>query len=135
MANEHYRNFVDEALVAPIRSVLIVDDQYPTYDEILRHEESLDSEQEYDSKKRWRRDPKRIRSVIRRFRENNPPLLVDIHDGENVNAESETAVAKHLHQSDLLVLDYNLEGIQPAAAPAPSTSSGICPKTITSTWS
>ena len=43
MANEHYHNFVDEALVAPIRSVLIVDDQYPTYDEILLHRECLNS--------------------------------------------------------------------------------------------
>ena len=39
-------------------------------------------------------------------------MLVDIHDGENVDAESETSVAKHLHQSDLLVLDYNLEGVR-----------------------
>ena len=114
MASEHYNKFVDEAFLDPIRSVLIVDDQYPTYDEVLRHRESLRSEQEYDSEKNWRQDPKRIRSVIRRFRENSPPLLVDIHDGENVDTESETAVAKHLHQSDLLVLDYNLEGVADA---------------------
>ena len=112
MGNDQYRRFVEEAFVKPIRSVLIVDDQYPTYDEVLRHRESLDTEEEYDSKKSWRGDPKRIRRVIRRFRENDPPLLVDIHDGENVDAESETAVARHLHQSDLLILDYNLEGVQ-----------------------
>ena len=121
MANDHYRNFVDEAFVEPIRSVLIVDDQYPTYDEVLRHRDSAKSDQGYVSEKNWQKNPERIRKVIRRFRKNDPPLLVDIHDGQNVDPESETVVAEHLHQSDLLVLDYNLEGTTGGGARAIET--------------
>lgn len=43
------------------------------------------------------------------FRKSSPPLLVDIHDGFNITSGRESAVAEHLHQSDLLVLDYSLD--------------------------
>ena len=34
---------------------------------------------------------------------------MDIHDGADVSAENEVATATHLHQCDLLVLDYVLD--------------------------
>ena len=111
MENEHhYREFIGEAFIAPIRSVLIVDDDYPTYDEVLGAAESSTALTPPQFQKAWRRNPGRIKGVIRRFRQNSPPLLVDIHDGSNVTTESERTVAGHLHQSDLLVLDYQLDG-------------------------
>ena len=106
MVRDHYRQFIKEAFVAPIRSVLIVDDDYPTYAEILG---SQLEQHDTGRRKTWRTDPRRIERIIRRFRERTPPLLVDIHDGANVSVGDEVAVAKHLHQSDLLVLDYQLE--------------------------
>ena len=36
MVSNHYSTFIQEAFIEPIRSVLIVDDDYPTYDEILK---------------------------------------------------------------------------------------------------
>ena len=33
MPNEHYAEFISEAFIKPIRSVLIIDDDYPTLDE------------------------------------------------------------------------------------------------------
>ena len=106
MQTDHYANFVAEAYIEPIRSVVIIDDDYPTYDEVLSAEVKDDAVRET---KAWRNNPERIRKVIRRFRERTPPLLVDIHDGRNVDAEREVALASHLHQSDLLVLDYELD--------------------------
>lgn len=35
---------------------------------------------------------------------------MDIHDGENVGLGEDEKVAAHLHQSDLLVLDFQLNG-------------------------
>ena len=36
MDRDSIGGFIDEAFIDPIRSVLIVDDDYPTYDEILK---------------------------------------------------------------------------------------------------
>lgn len=106
MATDHYEDFVDEAYIKPIRSVVIVDDDYPTYDEVLT---AGSTEEDVPVLKAWRKNPERIRSVVRRFRERTPPLLVDIHDGTNVDAEREVVLTSHLHQSDLLVLDFQLD--------------------------
>ena len=35
MAGDHYSEFIEDAFVKPIRSVLIVDDDYPTFEEML----------------------------------------------------------------------------------------------------
>ncbi len=109
MAGEHYSAFIKEAFVKPIRSVLIVDDDYPTFDEVLRAQIAKNEGEEIKDGKDWHKNPKRIRQVIKNFRQNNPPLLVDIHDGTNVGFENEANSARHLHQCDLLVLDYELE--------------------------
>ena len=106
MQTDHYESFVAEAYIDPIRSVVIIDDDYPTYDEVLSAEVKAAGVPE---PKAWRRNPERIREVIRRFRERTPPLVVDIHDGSNVDPAREVALAPHLHQSDLLVLDYQLD--------------------------
>ena len=106
MQTDHYADFVAEAYIKPIRSVVIIDDDYPTYDEVLSAEFKDDTVR---GSKGWRDKPERIREVIRRFRERTPPLVVDIHDGTNVDPEHEVALAPHLHQSDLLVLDYQLD--------------------------
>lgn len=119
MANEHYAEFIDEAFIKPIRSVLIVDDDYPTLDEILEGALAKAAEGEEGgggqplSDKRWRNDPERIRKVIAGFRRPERPLLVDIHDGANVDTKGDQKVAAHLHQSDLLVLDYELDKSKP----------------------
>lgn len=110
MANEHYAVFITEAFVKPIRSVLIIDDDYPTLDEILDQEIAKKAEGEPPAtNKTWYRNPERIKRVIGGFRKPERPLLVDIHDGANVDATGDAKVASHLHQSDLLVLDYELD--------------------------
>lgn len=108
-----YEKFIREAFIDPIRSVLIIDDDYPTYDEVLGQRE--ESYRAVPSRKSWTRDPSRarIREQIRTFREGSRPLLVDIHDGTNVSSSDETKVASYLHQTDLLILDYELDKSRP----------------------
>jgi CheY-like chemotaxis protein len=113
MANEHYSTFIEEAYIKPIRSVLIVDDDYPTFDEILGAQIDRNAEREVDTTKAWYTNPERIKGVIDSFRMPGHPLLVDIHDGKNVSVGEEVKVATHLHQSDLLVLDYQLDRSKP----------------------
>lgn len=113
MAGEHYSAFVEEAFVKPIRSVLIVDDDYPTFDEMLDAEIARNGQKEQQKAKDWYKDPARIKKVIASFRTPGRALLVDIHDGTNVSSGAEVKIAAHLHQSDLLVLDYQLDKAKP----------------------
>jgi hypothetical protein len=106
---DHYSAFVREAFIDPIRSVLIIDDDYPTYEEILDHSGRPEGTENPADAKQWRRNPEPILRVIRGFRSSTPPLLVDIHDGSNVKADADVATAAHLHQSDFLVLDFQLD--------------------------
>lgn len=102
------QSLIREAFIDPIRSVLIVDDQYPTWEEVLNEqlpEESRDPElNQRSAKKNWRDEPTATLKVIKQFREQKPALIIDIHDAPENTAD-------HLHQSDLLILDYNLEGV------------------------
>ena len=109
MEVEAYAKFIDEAFLRPIRSVLIVDDDYPTFDEVLNAEIVVKDGQEPGRTKGWYANPERIKRVIDRFRGKDRPLLVDIHDGSNVTVGEDAEIAAHLHQSDLLVLDYSLD--------------------------
>lgn len=113
MADEYYNAFIKEAFIDPIRSVLIVDDDYPTLDEVLNAELAKKEGEEKASNKAWHQNPERIKRAIEKFRRRNPPLLVDIHDGANVGLEGETDSVRHLHQCDLLVLDYELDSSKP----------------------
>ncbi|MBR9973575.1 response regulator receiver domain [Magnetospirillum sulfuroxidans] len=113
MSGEHYSAFIKEAFIDPIRSVLIVDDDYPTFDEVLDAQLSSSQGGAKPSAKAWSKNPERIKKVIARFRDPKHPLLVDIHDGTNVPAGAESKIAAHLHQSDLLVLDYQLDKSKP----------------------
>lgn len=100
----NFSDLVREAFIDPLRSVLIVDDQYPTWGDIL--DETL---HDRSKAKTWRSAPNEPLGVIKQFRERKPGMVIDIHDAlAPINAGQ----ADHLHQSDLLVLDYNLEGEQ-----------------------
>ena len=55
---ERYSDFITEAFIAPLRSVLIVDDDYPTFDEILRARHLANSGQESSTDKDWMSDPR-----------------------------------------------------------------------------
>ena len=107
MADEHYREFIDRAYIGPIRSVLIVDDDYPMVEEILGSQHHLPDADNDHGDKRWRQRPDRMARMIRAFRQRPTPLLVDINDGTDISCG--TKLATHLHQCDLLVLDYQLE--------------------------
>jgi len=114
MTSDHYSAFIAEAFVKPIRSVLIVDDDYPTFDEMLDKQIAQGGDGDPpNSNKKWYDAPARIKTVIDSFRRPDRPLLVDIHDGTNVDAHGDAKVAAHLHQSDLLVLDYELDKARP----------------------
>jgi len=93
-----YGDFIQEAFIKPIRSVLIIDDDYPTIEQILECQISRGEQRNYQN-------PQQVLNVIKGFRQDHPALIVDIHDG---SLDVQNDIAKYLHQSDLLILDYEL---------------------------
>lgn len=106
---EGYSQFVRAAFIAPIRSVLIVDDDYPTVDEILTNQISGRSNEPSEGDKTWKSNPQQVHSVVEQFRGPQKPYLLDIHDAQNLTEDVELAGAKRLHQTDLLILDHELD--------------------------
>jgi len=118
-----FSSLVHEAFIAPLRSVLIVDDQYPTWEEIFNSKIEGESHSKEiatsSTAKKWHESvtANEVQKLIREFRSQKPGFIIDIHDGVSEAAMKKTAgsetpmeLADHLHQSDLLILDYNLEG-------------------------
>ncbi|WP_049723266.1 response regulator receiver domain [Gilvimarinus polysaccharolyticus] len=112
-----FSDLISEAFIDPLRSVLIVDDEYPTWEEILnsyKPKEDVNTElSDRSSRKPWRDNANSLLQIINKFRENKPGLIIDIHDPFFGSMETGSELADHLHQSDLLILDYNLEGTVP----------------------
>ena len=107
---DDYAKLVAEAFIDPIRSVLIVDDDYPTLNEILL-ERSTGQASEEHAKKSWRANPDGVLAVVREFRSaEGRPYILDIHDGEAPPSGTDERQAHRLQQTDLLVLDYELNG-------------------------
>lgn len=111
-----YSDLISKAYLACIRSVLIIDDEYPTMEGFLGQDASTSDKDTEKQKYSYKANPADVLEIVKKLRNHNPPLLVDIHDGSNIlpGAEpmsAELSVAKHLHQSDFVVLDFSLDPV------------------------
>ena len=106
---ENFQSFIEEAFIDPIRSVVIVDDDYPTIEEVLGSDpknEGVDAVEQ--RQKDWVKSPQQVMEVVSEFRSKEKKYILDIHDAQNLTDDEEVDGAAHLHQTDLLVLDYQL---------------------------
>ncbi|MGO8149637.1 response regulator receiver domain [Rhizobium leguminosarum] len=103
---KNYNDLIAEAFINPIRSVLIVDDDYPTLHEILLDD---DAQKEKHGHKNWKENRAKVRKIIEEFRRPEAPYLLDIHDGTSPSEETDERQVHTLHQTDLLILDYQLD--------------------------
>ncbi|OWU68246.1 hypothetical protein ATO2_12770 [Roseovarius sp. 22II1-1F6A] len=114
---KNFGDLINESFIAPLRSVMIVDDEYPTWEEVLNDRLATPEQNEalahHSTGKAEKGNSRKLLDIISSFRSRDPGLIIDLHDPmapgltENVAA---LELASHLHQSDLLILDYNLEG-------------------------
>ncbi|MBY3307511.1 hypothetical protein HFO04_32795 [Rhizobium laguerreae] len=109
MSEHSYDDLVEEAFIAPIRSVLIVDDDYPTLHEILLEEDDRAKKHDHKAWNKSAESRARVRKVIDEFRRPDAPYLLDIHDGTSPSEETDEQQVHILHQTDLLILDYQLD--------------------------
>lgn len=110
MANEHfnYKPYLKEAYIDPIRSVTVIDDEYPTLENLI-----VNGKSGYKTE-----DIERLEEIIKVSRgEFN--WLLDVYDG-NENALDLESVSTRLHYSDLLILDYHLD----------AEDEGVCQKSL-----
>lgn len=86
---------IKEAYIDPIRSVMVVDDEYPTLGKLIRDEDTSETQ-----------DKERLLEVIGMCKDSSNNWMLDVHDGQF----NGTGDVDNLHHSDLLILDYHLEG-------------------------
>lgn len=96
---------VRDVFINPIRSLIVIDDEFPTLDELLEAEDASAS-----LKALPRAGTDRLREILKFARGREIPWLVDVHDGKKITRQQEKALAPRLHPSDLMVLDYKLQG-------------------------
>ncbi|MBA4417066.1 MAG: hypothetical protein C0392_04020 [Syntrophus sp. (in: bacteria)] len=102
----NHDELIREVFIDPIRTVIVVDDEYPTLDSLTAKELSVEGGWKGEEK-----DVQRVRDLLEFARTKDRPWLVDVHDGKKIGAATEEVIAPYLHHSDLLVLDYNLDSI------------------------
>ncbi|NKX67025.1 hypothetical protein HEP89_23160 [Labrenzia sp. 5N] len=116
--SEAFETFIEAAFIEPIRSVVIVDDDYPTIEEVLNSVSRPEGEGlsqpegepvQAERQKDWRKNPQQVMKVVSEFRSKEKKYILDIHDAQNLTDDDEVEGAAHLHQTDLLVLDYQLD--------------------------
>lgn len=104
-----YKPFLKQAYIDPIRTVTVIDDEYPTLDALVtKGRDDFNSD-----------DINRLSEIIAVSRDIKYNWLLDVYDGEEDKLSIDN-VSSRLHHSDLLILDYHLDG----------EDEGFCQKSI-----
>lgn len=107
--NFDYKPFLKEAYIEPIRTVTVIDDEYPTLECLITQGRGGYKDE----------DIERLSEIIKVSREENFNWLLDVYDGKEKALEIEN-VSRRLYHSDLLILDYHLDG----------EDDGLCQKSL-----
>lgn len=107
--NFDYKPFLKEAYIQPIRTVTVIDDEYPTLEHLVtKGKEGFKVD-----------DIERLSDIIKVSRGEQFNWLLDVYDGKEEVLEINN-VSRRLHHSDLLILDYHLDG----------EDDGLCQKSL-----
>lgn len=88
-----YLDLIKEVYIEPIRSAIVVDDNYPTLDDYLNNTVGEKSGSD-------------LLPIINACRGAPWNWSIDVNDGKAIDGTE----YRQLHQSDLMILDYHLEG-------------------------
>ncbi|WP_250323184.1 response regulator receiver domain, partial [Escherichia coli] len=97
------------AYIDPIRTVTVIDDEYPTIDDLISPTKDSFSQDNIS----------RLKDIIDISRSEEYNWLLDVYNGKEKKIQEGT-VSNRLYHSDLLILDYHLDG----------EDSGYCKKSI-----
>lgn len=108
-SNFDYKPHLKKAYIDPIRTVTVIDDEYPTLDDLISIETPAFNTDNIA----------RLRDIVKISRSETYNWLLDVYNGQEKNIK-DGIVSNRLHHSDLLILDYHLDG----------EDSGYCKKSI-----
>jgi hypothetical protein len=92
-----YQSLIKEVYIDPIRSAVLIDDDFPTLEE-------------YINGKNISQNNTILKSLLKTCRETPNQWLVDVHNGKKQSVADANVQYEHLHHSDLMILDYHLDG-------------------------
>lgn len=98
-----YQDLIKEAFIDPIRTVTVIDDEYPTLKELLQQSASYPDADNQNIA--------RLIKITNMCHETHKWSL-DVFNGKSPKIGGNNYIPEHLHHSDLLILDYHLDGNQ-----------------------
>ena len=100
-----YSDLVKEVYIDPIRTVIVIDDEFPSLDGMIAKELGDKQPLTWDNA-----NVQKVKEILSFCRSKEKPWLVDVHDGKKVAVNQDASIAPYLHHSDLVILDYHLNG-------------------------
>lgn len=98
-----YRDLIKEVYIDPIRTVVVIDDEFPSLDGLIAKE--LNEDGAWNGKEN---DARTVKEILQYCRQKDKPWLVDVHDGNNIPFKKDEIIAPYLIHSDLMILDFHL---------------------------
>lgn len=98
-----YQDLIKEAFIDPIRTVTVIDDEYPTLQELLQNSGNTPDTDNQNIA--------RLIKITNMCHETHKWSL-DVFNGKSPKIGDDSHIPEHLHHSDLLILDYHLDGNQ-----------------------
>lgn len=101
--SKEYRDLIKEVYIDPIRTVVVIDDEFPSLDGLIAKE--LNDDGAWNGKPD---DAKTVKEILQFCRQKKKPWLVDVHDGKKIPFKNDEIIAPYLIHSDLMILDFHL---------------------------
>lgn len=106
-----YASLIEEAFIKTIRNVTVIDDEYPTLLSLIdlqfsKNNTQLDGE---DTRSDTNVNVDRLKKIINMCH-STYQWGVDVFNGQSPNIGGDSNVPPHIHHSDLVILDYHLDG-------------------------
>ncbi|HEY8036659.1 MAG TPA: response regulator receiver domain [Methylobacter sp.] len=98
-----YRDLIKEVYIDPIRTVVVIDDEFPSLDGLIAKE--LKDDGAWNGKSD---DANTVKEILQFCRQKEKPWLVDVHDGKKIPFKKDEIIAPYLIHSDLMILDFHL---------------------------
>ncbi|MBN3230085.1 response regulator receiver domain [Pectobacterium brasiliense] len=103
-----YPELINEAFIKPIRNVTVIDDEYPTLISLIESQgQAIIGDAETIALRNA--NTERLKKIINMCH-SDYKWSIDIFNGESPNFGGEVDIPPHIHHSDLIILDYHLDG-------------------------
>lgn len=103
-----YPELINEAFIKPIRNVTVIDDEYPTLISLIESQgQAIIGDTETIALRNA--NTERLKKIINMCH-SDYKWSIDVFNGESPNFGGEVDIPPHIHHSDLIVLDYHLDG-------------------------